>query len=207
MLTPNEIRTKATRWWTSGEFLKAWLRGEDFFAGGRDVPQIGLVKPGETLRNLPKIAQEQEALKAGSKKAIGYGYQLGWERVVNRQIGENDFIVRIFFDSDADFLKFICQENAFRRFGQLRALLESRIPALAEWIHRQPLRVLDHADNWEGLLRVCAYFLENPRPNLYVRQLPIAVSTKFIQNYETILRDLLDFLLRETAVALGEKTF
>lgn len=207
MLTPDEVRAKAARWWTSGEFLRAWLRGEDFFAEPRDAPQIGLVKPGQALRDWPKIWREQEALKASSKKALGYGYHLAWERRADRQIGENDFIVRIFFDSAEDFLKFTRYDREFRRFGRIVGLIENQLPALMPWVRQKPLRVLDFTDEWDGLLRVCAYFLENPRPNLYVRQLPVAVPTKFIQNHEAMLRELLDALLPETAVNAEAKAF
>lgn len=207
MLTPDEVRAKAARWWTSGEFLRAWLRAEDFFAEPRDVPQIGLVKPGQALHDWPKIWREQESLKAASKKVVGHGYHLAWERRADRQIGENDFIVRIFFDSTEDFLKFTRYEREFRRFGRTVGLIESRLPALMQWVRQKPLRVLDFDEEWDGLLRVCAYFLENPRPNLYVRQLPIGVSTKFIQEHPAILRSLLDFLLPENEVLWEENSF
>lgn len=207
MLTPDEVRAKAARWWTSGEFLRAWLRGEDFFAQPRDVPQIGLVRPGQALRDWAKIGREQEALKAASKKALGYGYQLTWERRADRQIGGNDFIAGIFFDSAEDFLRFTRYDRDFRRFGRIAGLIESRLPALMPWVRQKPLRVLDFADDWYGLLRVCAYFLENPRPNVYVRQLPVAVPTKFIENHGAILRELLNFLLPETAVNADAETF
>jgi hypothetical protein len=207
MLTPDEVRAKAARWWTSGEFLRAWLRGEDFFAEPRFIPQIGLVRPGDALRDLPKISREQEALKVGSKKVLGYGYQLTWERRADRQIGGNDFIVGIFFDTADDFLKFTRYDRDFRRFGRIVGLIERQLPALMPWVRQKPLRVLDVADDWDGLLRVCAYFLENPRPNLYVRQLPVAVPTKFIQERNAILHELLTFLLPETVLTPGAKTF
>jgi len=42
---------------------------------------------------------------------------------------------------------------------------------------------------------VCTYFLANPRPNRFARELPIAVDTKIIERYRSILRSLLDYLL------------
>lgn len=47
------------------------------------------------------------------------------------------------------------------------------------------------------MLKVAAYFVDNPRPSQYVRSLPIDVPTKFIENNRPILRELLEHLIPE----------
>lgn len=61
-------------------------------------------------------------------------------------------------------------------------------------------RVIEQHGAWPELLAVCAYFLAHPRPNLYARELPIAVHTKFIEEHTDILRRLLDALLPAEAI-------
>ncbi|MFK7906897.1 MAG: Wadjet anti-phage system protein JetD domain-containing protein, partial [Chitinophagales bacterium] len=49
-------------------------------------------------------------------------------------------------------------------------------------------------------LKVCHFFMEHPQPNLYIRQLPIAVHTKFMEQHTGILKNLLDEVLEEWAI-------
>lgn len=49
---------------------------------------------------------------------------------------------------------------------------------------------------WSRLLKVCDYFILNPRPNCYLRELEIALlDSKFIEKHRSILMDLLDLIL------------
>jgi hypothetical protein len=58
---------------------------------------------------------------------------------------------------------------------------------------------MDHADVWQQLLAVCAYFVQHPRPDCYIRQLDIVgVDTKFIENHKGLLSELLNNILPET---------
>lgn len=62
---------------------------------------------------------------------------------------------------------------------------------------KNPSLVIEESGNWEDLLTVCRFFIKNPRPELYIRELPIPVSTKFIEENKKVLRNLLDFLIPE----------
>jgi hypothetical protein len=76
----------------------------------------------------------------------------------------------------------------------------------ANWLEAHWKWVIEYADDWDGLILVCHYFLQNPRPNLYIRELPIAVHTKFIETHQSILRKLLDELM-PTSFQQGESEF
>lgn len=65
------------------------------------------------------------------------------------------------------------------------------MPKLKKWIELNPLKVIDNATNWDNLLKVCQYFQTTPQPNLYIRELPILVHTKFIEQNKGVLRALL----------------
>ncbi len=196
MISPKEIKEKAEKWWASQAFLQAWLAGQDFFEGGREIAQIGLVKPNEVSSKFFQIKAEQEQLKAYSKKEKGIGYQLIWEKVNNRQLGENEFIRKIYFETAEDFLKFIKKEADFEAFKVQRQFIITTFPALEQWILKHPLKVIEHAAKWGDLLKICQYFVQNPKPNLYIRQLPIEnLHTKFIENNKPIIASLLNFIL------------
>ena len=44
---------------------------------------------------------------------------------------------------------------------------------------------------------MCKYFLQNPQPNLYIRQLPVEVHTKYILENKGIIQSLLELLIPE----------
>ena len=46
-------------------------------------------------------------------------------------------------------------------------------------------------------MKVCQYFKQSPKPNLYIRDLPINVQTKFIEQNQSIIKDLLDIVISE----------
>ncbi|MGA9378574.1 MAG: Wadjet anti-phage system protein JetD domain-containing protein, partial [Phormidium sp.] len=72
-----------------------------------------------------------------------------------------------------------------------------------------PLKVIEYSDRWDDLLKVCQYFQQNPKPNLYIRELPIQVHTKFIEQNQKIIRSLLEVIIPvEYLVSIeGENNF
>ena len=65
-------------------------------------------------------------------------------------------------------------------------------------MQRNPISVINHLNQWEDLLKVCNWFLNDFEPDrYYIRELPIAVHTKFIEDNISILRNLLDEIIPE----------
>ncbi|AUD03424.1 Wadjet anti-phage system protein JetD domain-containing protein [Spirosoma pollinicola] len=197
MISPDEVRQKAERWWTNGSLLRACLDGtiDTFFP--RDIPQIGLDKSADKLTRFITIQQEQEALRKQAKSTIGYGYSLEWTAQGSRQVGQNQYITRIYIESLTDYLRLIGKTAEYQSFVQTLALVRTTAPSLLNLFERMPRLVIDQADNWPDLLTVAGYFIQNPKPRQYVRSLPIALPTKFIENNRPILRTLLDHLIPE----------
>ncbi|MBR6311231.1 MAG: hypothetical protein IKR52_08560, partial [Paludibacteraceae bacterium] len=76
-----------------------------------------------------------------------------------------------------------------KRFSQI----VSAFPELKEWICNHPLKVIDN--DWDSLLKVCKYFKHTPKPHLYIRELPIQVHTKFIEQNKGIITELLNIII------------
>jgi hypothetical protein len=55
-------------------------------------------------------------------------------------------------------------------------------------------------------LKVCSYFKNTPIPNLYIRELPIKVHTKFIEQSKGIIKELLDVIIADY-INVDEKHF
>ena len=69
--------------------------------------------------------------------------------------------------------------------------------------------MIEYGNRWYDLLKVCRYFQQNPKPNLYIRELPIPVHTKFIEQNQGILRSLLEAVLpvNQLVPVEGEREF
>lgn len=193
MINPDEVRQKAERWWP--DVLRAYLTGtiDTFFP--KHIPQIKLDRGPSRLLHFETIWQEQEALRQQSKAMRGFGYSLEWKTQSSRMVGQNQYITRIYIESLGDFLRLTGKEADYEAFARNVEQIRAVSPALLPLLKRVPHIVIEQTDNWPALLNVAAYFLRNPKPQQYVRSLPIAVPTKFIENNRPILRTLLDHLI------------
>lgn len=209
MITAEEIKSKASRWWSNNSFLRSVIVGESFFP--RDIPQIGLVKSNEKVTDFLKISSEQQQLIRYSKEVRGFGYSLEWEERNHQSIGKNRFIKRIYFEAEKDYIRFIGKETPLKNFRSDFSLILSSLPALKPWIIENPLKMVHHHGDWESILKVCLYFLNKHELNkCYIRELPVRVHTKFIENNKELLCNLLDFLLPEDKIIkehVGSRNF
>ncbi|KCZ72032.1 hypothetical protein ANME2D_01432 [Candidatus Methanoperedens nitroreducens] len=192
MITPEEIKKQAERWYK--DFLIASINGESFFP--KEI-RFGRIRSSETLESFSKINQEIQNLKKKSKEQSGYGYLIEFIKRKDQKIGEQLFPDRIYFEDESDYLKFIKKEKEYQEFKRAVDQITNTVPELHEWILLNPLKIIDHLGKWTDLIKVCKFFITNPRPNLYIRELPLELHTKFIEENKAIIRHLLDFLIDE----------
>ena len=86
----------------------------------------------------------------------------------------------------------------------LRPGTRQRCPALEPWLVQKAHRIPDYLSIWDSLVTVCAYFDAHPRPGCYPRQVPVLLSTKFIEEHDGILREMLDVVLGDRANTTAE---
>ncbi len=198
MITPAEIIQKVERLYLP--FLRSWMQGATFFPRSLPVGSLPLSKYAQ-------LREEVQLLIAQSKEQRGYGYTLEFERQRTRKYEPQNLPKRVVIETEDDFLRLIAKEQEFVKFQQDVLLLRERQPCLHEWMVAHPQRIIDYHGHWSELLAVCTYFVEHPRPHCYIRELPIHVHTKFVEQHEGILRELLDILLPPEAVLSDIKTF
>jgi hypothetical protein len=192
MITPNEILLKAEKQYI--RFLKVWLKGGEFFP--LDIP----ADKGKSTDPFLKRKQELEKLIGQSKIKKPHGYSLEMKEIKTRKEGIQSIISRIYFASSEDFLTYIGRVEEFERFKKSAALIREALPELDEWIAEHISLIIDNYSIWPDLILVCKYFMELPQPRLYIRELPVPVHTKFIEENQAVLRKLLDFLLPENVI-------
>lgn len=198
MITPKEIKDKTGRKYIS--FLQSLVEQRPFEK---------LVIRGDksyTKSSLSEFEREIQQIDSQSKEKKGFGYSLDFQKVKTKYLGVQDLPVSIYFDSEKDFLKFLGKENEVDSFKLNVEIIHREFPELKDWIIKNPKKVLDNANEWKNILQVCQYFKQNPKPNFYIRELPVKVHTKFVERNKSILRELLDVLISEH-VKSEEKEF
>jgi len=186
MLTETEIQTKALRKYS--EFLRALVAGGNFFPLA-----IRFGKPKPTA-HFDQLQKDFAALRDSEKRL---GFKVEWcERTTNKW-GKQSFPETASFVDEHGYLGAIGKIREVEMFRRNVALIRQECPELETWVQKFPHRIAVLPDNWVDILKVCRYFQANPTPQLYTRQLPIGVHTKFIDKNQAILRDLLDALLGE----------
>jgi hypothetical protein len=186
MITPNDIKIKAEKKYLS--FLRSILDGNSFFP----VEITGNKKPSQ---NIADYQSEISTLTAASKEIKGYGYSLKYQTVRTRSLGNQDLPVTIYFETEKDFLKFIKKEKEVETFRNDVDKILFRFPELSDWLKKYPQKIIENAALWDSLLSVCSYFKTTPKPNLYIRELPVKVHSKFIQNNKGVISELLNNIL------------
>ncbi|MFZ0303524.1 MAG: Wadjet anti-phage system protein JetD domain-containing protein, partial [Terracidiphilus sp.] len=93
-------------------------------------------------------------------------------------------------------LSWLNKRREWNRFLSLTETTRHSLPGLLPWLEKYPLVALELADVWPQLLAIVAWSIDNPRPNIYLRQVDLpGLHTKFIEAHRGVLAELLDLAL------------
>jgi len=187
MITVAQIKKKAERMYP--QFLKAVLLDEPIF------PYV-LRSDKNLSDDFGDMSKELSALISGSKDRKGFGYLVQSRTVKTRNHGTQDMPESIVFEDQENYLLFIGKAKEFNLFLEKSKLIKETVPQLIPWMEQNPINVINNLHQWEDLLKVCSCFLNHFEPDkFYIRELPIAIHTKFIEINKPVLRSLLDELI------------
>jgi len=203
VITPKQIHQKAQKLWKSGRILKAALTQESLFPW-----VITFRKPTakQQVNDFVAVRQWVSHLKSHSKTISPVqtgkgGYEIEYKTLNHRQLGTQQLPTKIIFQSADDVLRYLGKLRQFTTLLEVAQESSVRFPLLEDWLANNPLLLMKHLAIWEKLLTVCDYFIENPRPNCYLRELEISsIDTKFIEMHKGILSELLTQLLTSDAI-------
>ena len=191
MITITEIKKKAENFYP--EYLRTIISGETAF------PKV-IRSDKSSSKDFVESGKQKAELIEQSKARKGFGYTIKYKTVNTKRDSIQDVIDEISFQSETDFVKFIRKESETETFRKNADKILFQFPELNEWIKKYPLRVVQYSESWQQLLNVCDYFKQNSKPNLYIRELPVKVHTKFIENSKGILLDLLNEILPRESI-------
>lgn len=195
MITPNEIKKKAEKKYN--DYLQSIVDGIPF----NPIVITGNKKPSE---DTARFEAELVELMNHSSEMKGYGYTIAYQTVKTKRHGVQKVPTSITFITELDYLKYINKVKETQIFKSNLSTILSSFAELKDWIHKYPHKVVEN--DWDSLLKVCRYFRDNPKPQLYIRELPIQVHTKFIERNRGIIQEILDIILA-SHVNASEKRF
>ncbi len=105
---------------------------------------------------------------------------------------------RVIIETPDDFLSICGTGKEFESFRKLYSATERALPSLLPFIQSHPLVLISYMNDWEKIISVCIFLLDNPKPGIYIRQITIpGVDTKFIERNRRIIAQLMIFLRPE----------
>lgn len=196
--SPRDIVASVQRMWDSGAILAAHLDESTLFPHEVRLRQPSVAAMGEQFDLV------RDWIGALLRSSSAERYELVWRDINHRQLGRNRIPIAAIVDSEASALRMIGRGADAHRFDELVAMTLGAFPALRPWLARQPLRLLEHRDDWARVLAVLRWFVANPRPGIYLRQLDIpGVDTKFIEVRKGLIAELLDQVLPVESIDAG----
>jgi len=201
IVSPEQIVAKSHNAYR--RFLKRWIReqADEFFPCRLPVDlKVDSNNPSRTIA-------ENELLLKKSKSQRGWGYTVHREQIRKRDFGNNLFPKSVTIDTLDDLLRLTNNTDHFEAVQSVARQVRQSLPSLNDWLISHIHSLHQHADSIEGLVRVTQFFIENPFPDCYMRQIPASVETKFIEKHRSTLRQWFDLLLPLTGIDVNESKF
>jgi len=200
-ISPQEIVAKAKNVYP--RFLAEWIRGADADFFPYRIP----ANLDRDVQNVSATITASENLWSKSKGERGWGYTVHRETIRSRDFGTNQFPKAITIDTRDDLLRLAKKTKDFAATQVVVERVRSELPRLDEWLTKNVRTLPRYAEPIEGLIDVARFFMNNPWPDCYARQIPVAVDTKFIERNKSVLHQWLDLLLPDSAIDVNESTF
>ncbi len=181
-----DISSKALKIYTSGKFYINTIEQSDLFPLEIKLKKL---KQSDLRDNYATLLNELNSLKKEN-------FELEYKEFNFKSIGLQKLPIAVHFKDERSFLNFISKDEECKLFKQEYKKIIFRYPDLQKLILEKPFLLLDYVKIWDELLLVCDFFINNPRPNIYTRELSIVgIDTKFIQKNQKILDILFSLLL------------
>jgi hypothetical protein len=199
MITPKEIKAKCEK--AFFRIVSAHLKGDNLFPW--IIPSNKSLLGG----NYSGWKEALIPLHQQSKAVKGKGFTVDWKtKVINGS--KQNIPSRIYFETFEDFLHSAGRKEDYEKVVTSKNLVVSHFPCLNDWANSNPLLLLTNAGQWNEIIKVCQYFTSHPPPHpYYLRDLPIEVHSKFIEQNTGILKMLLDLLLPTERKNVQEQDF
>ncbi len=183
MIDPTTIRKRAASLYQ--QWVKTWLSGQSDTLFPVRLP-VGTL-PDDTL-TLPDAI---EALRREEKNSRRAGYRITKVQRRTKRHGIQTVPEAIWIDTPHDLLALADKTTEFANLSEDVGLIRQRLPQLEIWLRDNPRLIVQYHGRWSELLTVCEYWVAHPNATVQpVREIPVPLPTKFIEQHESVLRQL-----------------
>jgi len=187
MLNIDKALKEIDRLYSRGDIFRAYIKNEDIFPRSF---KLNRVTQKDFQNSYSQIQKDIERLKRLHLSVEYRDYNF-------KTLGTQRLPSSILIQSLDEFLKIIGKRREYQEFRINFDFVTQQYPLLTNLFLQKPFLVLDYRDIWGKLLRVVSFLLENPNPNIYIREISIEqIDTKFIENHKKII-DILISTLKE----------
>ncbi len=182
------VRKKALRLYESGEVFRGFMEGKLLFPFVIKLKTPTQKAFRESMATLDREIKVLESLHL----------HLNYHEFDFKSIGKQNLPVSLEIVSQEVLLKFLNKEREFSEFVRAYEVAISAFSKLKTLFVSKPNLLLQNREVIEEVLAICKFFLENPQPNIYIRELSIeGVDTKFIQKNRAVVDSFLATILKE----------
>jgi len=159
-----EIKDIILKRWKKGDILREYFRekyNKDFLI----FPwKIKLKSPTskELSTNTLEVFNWKKALKETDKSVLAYGYNIIEKKINNKIIGKNSIPTHIEILYPEDAIKLIKKEKEVSLFSKNLSFILNKYSELEDWIEKNIFELLREKEEWEKILIVVEYFINNP---------------------------------------------
>lgn len=196
MIDVSGLKSKASNRYR--DVLRALILGENPFPLAIRIKLPSNTAPISELRDCYAIIRSQ------SRECLGYGYSVEWTNVVTRRYGDNEVPQRLFFADREDFFRYIGKDDEARRILNNAGRIQHHFPQGGPWCASNIALLGKSPETIQSAILVVEYLQAHPFPVLFARQLPVAVSTKFIEQERGLLESLANAVAPEVIREKGE---
>lgn len=183
-MTEQELKQKALSRLPS--VINKILLGQDPFP-----LQIPYKRPSRT-GDPTEILKLKRFLKGQSKPVVGFGPTIHFEDTSTRRFGNGLVPGTITFDSLDDLTRYLGKKVEIERIIANAHVILSEFPAISGWVgSKTELLSTRDAMTWKSIVAVINYFVSNPKPWIYPRELPLNLHSKFLEEHYRIVINML----------------
>tara|TARA_B100000745_G_scaffold178482_1_gene116913 strand:+ start:2835 stop:4070 length:1236 start_codon:yes stop_codon:yes gene_type:complete len=194
LLHRKDIKTKLEKQWQQGKFHVDWLQNAN-----QEVA-VRLAKPTgkQWLHHYDDVKYWLDDIQHYERLS---GVVIAKQDIQYQAVGMQRLPVTIHFTHMEALARYLGRWQEWQLFLRNANLTQEQLPQLIPWLLTHITTIIQYAQSWPKLIKVCQYFIQNPNPDCYMRQLDIqGIDTKFIEQHKGVLRNLLNTLLPNEAI-------
>jgi len=190
---------KIDRYYERGEIFKGYIEQNDIFP-----IQIALknIQEKDIQNNFSTILKDIQSLKKSNIPVLYKEFNF-------KSLGKQVLPVKIQIENLEEYLHITKKSAQYGEFVAHYKNLLALYPELRDYICKKPFLILEYLRDWENFFRIIDFFLNNPSPNIYIREISLKdIDTKYIEKHKKILDILLSNILHiEVLSSISEYAF